>query len=230
MGMPNHYSVDLPSRCLALIDGLWDDAARLRDVDRPDLGPLTSTFLLSMAMPIVNLPIERIERHKNQASNAYADDRFLNKTLSNAVSTTLGGQLLENAEFFESGSWSYARISEDRIFNIAHGLLDPVADDLGGPAAFERARKLQGSQWSSILRNAMAHGGILYLDRDGKSSYGQPVRMFAFVSGVYGDPMDKKRLTGQHLLRIEEMRFRSFLRQWVSWLRKNHLLNNPVAA
>ncbi len=37
----------------------------IRQKGRPDLGSLTTTFLISMSMPIINLPIERIERHKN---------------------------------------------------------------------------------------------------------------------------------------------------------------------
>ena len=33
------------------------------------------------------------------------------------------------------------------------------------------------SQWCSILRNAIAHGGIAYLNENGRSSYGEPVKM-----------------------------------------------------
>lgn len=74
MGNPLHFSTELPGRCLQLIEELWPYAERTRQQDRPDLGSLTTTFLISMSMPIINLPIERIERHKNPEVEGYADD------------------------------------------------------------------------------------------------------------------------------------------------------------
>jgi hypothetical protein len=48
-------------------------------VDRPDLGSLTTTFLISMSMPIITLPIERIERHRDATGQGYADDRHIDE-------------------------------------------------------------------------------------------------------------------------------------------------------
>jgi hypothetical protein len=61
----------------------------------------------------------------------------------------------------------------------------------------------------------MAHGGIAYLDEDGQTSYGRPIKMYAFVSGRFDD---KDALIAVSVLRISEINFRQFLHRWVSWL------------
>ncbi len=76
----------------------------------------------------------------------------------------------------------------------------------------------------------MAHGGIAYLDESGRSSYGTPVKMFAFVSGKYGKPKCEHaetacrfgmgNLEGLNILRISETDYRQFLEEWVAWLTK----------
>ena len=40
---------------------LWPHVEKIRQAGRPELGPLTTTFLISMSTPIINLPIERIQ-------------------------------------------------------------------------------------------------------------------------------------------------------------------------
>jgi hypothetical protein len=96
MGNPLHYSLELPQRCLQLIEELWPCAERTWQPGRSSLGPLTTTFLISMSMPIITLPVERIERHQNDNGQGYADDRDLNRRLAEAVITVLGGHPLDN--------------------------------------------------------------------------------------------------------------------------------------
>src|SRR5690606_34298465 len=96
-------------------------------------------------------------------------------------------------------------------------LPDAIAKLLGTEEASERAEKMPTSQWCGILRNAMAHGGIAYLDEDGRSTYGNPVKMLLFVSGKF-DPANPKKLIAVNLLRISETDYRAFLGRWVTWL------------
>jgi hypothetical protein len=217
MGNPLHYSLELPQRCLQLIDELWPHAERVLQRDSPDLGSLTTTFLMAMSMPIVNFPVERIERHRAIPRRHYADDRHVHEGVTTAVLGALGAQQLKSAPFYVSGAWSFLSCPGDRLFNIADGLPVEVADQLSKPEAAERAAKLPASQWCSILRNSMSHGGIGYLDNEGRSSYGRSVTMYVFVSGKY----DRERpgeLIGLNLLRINEANYREFLRKWVGWL------------
>jgi hypothetical protein len=218
LGNPDHYSRALPQRCLQLIDDLWGHATQTLQADRPECGPLTSTFLLSMSMPIVNLPIERIERHRVKEGEAYADDSAKDPKLSRAIFDTLGPQELRKAPFYSPGAWSFA---EARVFNISDGLPTEFATMLASPEAEKRASKMPTSQWSSILRNAMAHGGIAYLDHSGQYAYEEaPVGMYLFVSGKKND---EGKLIGLRLLRISEAKYRDFLRAWVKWLQQTGL-------
>jgi hypothetical protein len=65
------------------------------------------------------------------------------------------------------------------------------------------------------LRNALAHGGIAYLDAQGRQTDGQAA-MLAFVGAV----MKGGRITGVNVLRVGERDYRQFLAAWASWLRQ----------
>ncbi len=213
MGNPLHYSLELPQRCSQLIEELWPYAEKILQAEQPELGSLTTTFLISMSMPVVNLPVERMERHKNAIEQGYADDRNINPVVAEAVATILGGEEFHKAPFYIHDAWSFATHAP---FNIARPLPDDLVVELGTKRAAVRASKMPTSQWCSVLRNAMAHGGIAYLDENGRTSYGQPVRMYAFVSGKYDDA---EELIGINVLRISEANYRIFLRHWVDWLK-----------
>jgi hypothetical protein len=226
MSNPRHYSVEIPQRCLQLIDELWPHAEKTQQPNHPDLGPLTTTFLISMSMPIINLPVERIERHRSTRNEGYADDRYIDATLTAAVDTILSGQELRKAPFYSHGAWSYASNSDGAAFNVARSLPTDLGQQLCTKAAIAKAAKMPTSQWCSILRNAMAHGGIAYLDEHGQTSYGQPVKMYAFISGP--NVKDQEQPVTLNVLRISEVNYRIFLRRWVEWLESSGL--NEMAA
>jgi len=229
MGNPLHFSLELPQRCLQLIDELWPHVEKTRQADRPDLGSLSTTFLISMSMPIINLPIERIERHKSAKDEGYADDRCIDARVATAVLEALGGQRLSKAPFYAPGEWSFGTYSQRPVFNIARSIPDDLATELGQQEAVARADSMPTSQWCSIVRNAMAHGGIAYLNENGRTSYGEPVKMYAFVSGVFDDA-DRTKLLRLNVLRISEVNYRKFLRRWVAWLKSSGLANELSAA
>lgn len=229
MGNPQHYSVELPGRCLALINGLWPEASKLHGGDNPELGPLTSTFLVSMSMPILTIPLERVERQIDKAlDQAYADDRHLGPKAAAAFVDVIRKGKLGEAAFYKDGAWRFVGVRKGPLPNIANGLPEELAAGLSSDEAVEAARDMPASKWVSILRNAMAHGGIAYLDKNGRSTYGTPVKMFAFVSGKYAKPKCQHaeadcrfgmgKLEGLNILRISETDYRQFLEAWVAWL------------
>ena len=120
----------------------------------------------------------------------------------------------------------HSRFSD--LFNIADLTPNNLAAELGTEQAARKAANMPTSQWSSVLRNALAHGGIAYLDETGQSSSTKPVKMYAFISGKY-DERDKERLIGLNILRISEANYRVFLRKWVAWLRDAGLTVLPPA-
>ncbi|WP_139250828.1 hypothetical protein [Palleronia salina] len=240
MGNPQHYSIELPSRCLDLINGLWSAASNLYGGAHPDLGPLTSTFLVSMSMPILNIPLERIERQidKNDGE-AYADDRHLNPEAVEAFMKVIRKGKLGDAPFYKDGTWRFHPLRDGPFPNISDGLPDSLAEALESEDAIKAARVMPASQWVSLLRNAMAHGGIAYLDENGRSRHGTPVKMFAFVSGKYGKPkcefadaacrFGMGKLDGLNFLRISEDDYRSFLGDWVAWLVASKIAKQAAA-
>lgn len=229
MGNPRHYSIELPGRCIELIERLWPAVSEIHGGEHPELGPLTSTFLLSMSMPIINVPLERIERHINKPDGAaYADDRPLSEDAVKAFQSVIQKGKLHDSPFYDEGAWHFLSIKGKRMPNIAHGLPEDWGKALGGDDATKNAHNMPAAQWISVLRNAMAHGGIAYLDENGQSSHGAPVKMYAFVSGKYAKPKCQHadadcrfgmgELESLNILRISEEAYRTFLQKWVAWL------------
>jgi hypothetical protein len=229
LGNPSHYSLELPVRCLQLIEGLWPHAERLHEPGRAEAGPLTTTFLLAMAMPMIVLPVERLERQLQRGiDEGYADDRYVGPAvLAKSVAKELGGGSISKSLFFQPDTWSYCHW-DDPTVNVARGLPHRLTLKLAAAAAFDGAASLRASQWCSILRNALAHGGIAYLNREGQSTAGERAEMLCFVSGDY-NKQDKKTLEGVHCLRISEADFRHFLCRWVEWLNSSGITNLMAA-
>ena len=221
MGNPLHYSLELPSRCIQLVDALWPLVEEIPQPDAPDLGPLTSTFLISMSIPMITIPVERIQRARNPGAHAYANDRGLDERVTDAFDTVLNGAL-KDAPFYVPGHWRFASETEKLPINIAEGIPDLISDKLNVEGAVAAAGEMNASQWVSTIRNSFAHGGIAYLDETGRSSFGTPVKMYAFVSGKYDQEGSKRPapLEGLYFLQIGEAQYRDFLNRWVGWLRE----------
>lgn len=221
MGNPLHTSLELPQRCLQLIDELWATVEATEEKRRPDLGSMTTTFLLAMSMPIINLPIERLVNRSEIGK--YADDRHLDKAATEAIDRIVGGRPLKDAPFYVPNAWSF--ITSDPDFNIANPMPDAVAAALSSKEALLNAKKMPVSELCSVLRNSMAHGGIAYLDANGRSTYDRPVAMYAFVSGKFDDD---NVLIGLKILRIREGDYRKFLSRWAHWLSSLGLLEKAA--
>jgi hypothetical protein len=218
MGTPKHYSREVPARCLQLIDELWPAAERVHVPGQEDRGPLTTTFLLAMATPIITLPIERIERLYGRAmGDAYFDDRPLSMDLADAIHGVFKAARFETAPFHCPEQWRFASIAF-KGENLADEVPAELVDQLVAPEAFIAAGRMPVSEWASCLRNALAHGGVLYLDRDGRHLAGEAAERLAFVSAKYPDDRPRGRPERLKVLSIEQNDFRDFLRRWVGWL------------
>lgn len=224
MGTPANYSQELPARCLRLIDALWPAVEDVRIPGQEQLGPLTTTFLLAMATPIITFPIERIERYRGKAEAGYMNERPLDEAMATEVDRVLIKGTLGKAPFFREGDWRFAVIQNDN-YNLARRYPDELHDALSAADALDAASKMPSQEWTSCLRNALAHGGVLYLDGQGRPSHDQQAEMLAFVSAKY-QPDDLRRSRSPErlkVLRIEEKAFRSFLHAWADWVRGSGL-------
>lgn len=77
MGNPTHFSLEVPKRAHQLLRDLYE---QLGDSEGTRL-PLKATFLLSISMPIVILPIERILKYKRTPNEVHMNDAVLNARL-----------------------------------------------------------------------------------------------------------------------------------------------------
>ncbi len=239
MGAPEHYSQDLPDRCYQLITKLWDTVQVTFNDGEEHLGPMTTTFLLAMANPIIVLPIERIERHRGKEIAGYVNDRPLDHHLALEIDRVLGAPRFSHCPFFEPGQWRFTTVPFKHQ-NFALRFPDDARDALDRQEALERAAQLQASEWAACLRNALAHGGVSYLDGDGYARQGVPVEMLAFVSATYpkhpiGHPLAGYRDTSKppvelKVLRITEAGFFRFLGRWVDWLKASGLSSSLARA
>jgi hypothetical protein len=220
MGIPQHYSLELPRRCLIIIEELWGAASNVYLPQQKYLGPLTTTFLLSMAAPIISLPLERIVKSFDQVDDSYVDDSFLNKEIAQTMRDIYETGKFGELSFFKADAWSFAEYSKvSEPLNIAKNFPIKLANELATEPAHQCAKRMDFRQWINCLRNALAHGGIAFLDENGHQTFGDSAKMYAFVSGKY-DKHNREKLIGIKALRIGEAEFREFLGLWVAWLEK----------
>lgn len=233
MGQPNNYSTELPLRCLDLLNSLLGVVENDRKTAERHGGALTTTLTLALATPMLMLPIERIQKHLNQAEG-YADDRELSPELTKRIDVAVKGKKLADYPKFAEFDWYY--LANVAPFNLATGLSSNLTAQLSGDNARSAAAALDFAAFLSCLRNGLSHGGILYLDERGRSSYGQ-ASMICFVSArqEYMRPFCDQRngrcppinpaIRDLRLLRISENNFRAFLTNWVGWLQDAGLRN-----
>jgi len=127
---------------------------------------------------------------------------------------------MREAPFFDGAAWSFASIGGEPFPNFSNGLPEPVAERLNQPDSRALVADMQVAEWMSILRNALSHGGILYLDKDGRSAFSERVSKFGFVSGKFDRNKTPPVLTEIKILRISEGDYIGFLRRWVEWLNR----------
>lgn len=89
---------------------------------------------------------------------------------------------------------------------------------LGSDQARKDADYAAASRVLLDLRNALAHGGISYLDEHGQQGPG-PAAMLAFA----GLKLRNRTPVGLNVLRIREEDFFEFLMAWANWLTRTRL-------
>lgn len=213
MSRPEHYSLEIAARCERLIEQLTDKVdGDPRLVDEWG-GPLRTTFLLAMSTPMIVLPMERLFRPLFSKAGV-ANDIELDPTLAARVRDTLGpGQQFGQAPFFEADSWSY--LAATPAFPVARVWPQEVFARLATRDALTEAANAPAADVLECLRNALAHGGIAYLDANGQQT-DSATNMLGFASNT----RDRK---GLQLLRISVDGYQRFLRAWSGWVSERQI-------
>lgn len=212
MGIPQHYSREIPQRCDALIEELIPIVERGLGADAAFGGPLKTTLLLALATPMIVLPVERIFKRVAFGDSGVAGDRAIDEALAQGVHAVLQGDHAFGDTPFGSGGWAYAGTVEP--FNVGKRWPEELLRRLDGKDARVAAQCAPAWRVLQDLRNALAHGGVAYLDADGRASHGA-----AEMLGFAGAVMKGHRVVSLNVLRIQKDDFRSFLSAWATWLR-----------
>jgi hypothetical protein len=203
--IPQHYSRDIAQRCQTLIRDLRSAVQGGLPGDAQFGGELSTTFLLAMATPMLVLPIERLFKPARPGASQVGDDRRLDPDLAREVDDVFGSTF-SAAPFVVPGRWGY--VPGYPYFNVANIWPGGLLESLGMSDAFRRADGAPAAVVLRDLRNALAHGGIAYLDADGRQAEANAAMLaFAGVSR-----------TGLNILRVSEDDFCSFLMAWADWL------------
>ena len=227
MGIPEHYSRDIPSRCQTLIDNLWPSVKRGFSGDRAFGGPLSTTFLLALATPMIVLPTERILKLLERRPGQVGDEREVDPELDQRIAKAFSpGVTFGVAPFRRGGRWSY--VANWERFNIARDWPQELLHSLAEPEAAKSADEAPAKQIIFDLRNALAHGGVAYLDAEGRQTQGEAA-MLAFAAAA------RSGRSALNILRVSEDDFLLFLQSWAQWLAKpriRRILNqmDPLAA
>jgi hypothetical protein len=211
MGRPNHYSKDVAERCRRLL-------VELRPVIESDSGaiqryggPLTTTFLLAMGTPMLVFPLERLKKPFDmKQQRRVASDRGLDTALTTEVERVFDLSFVK-APFGAADGWSCVQ-GWKPPFNLAHSWPKQILARLASPEAVEIAANAKVRFVLDVLRNALAHGGVYYLDRHGWNSDGEAA-MLAFVGATTSGVIQ-----GFDVLRVHQEHFYDFLLAWSDWL------------
>jgi hypothetical protein len=157
------------------------------------------------------LPIERLFKPVVEKRPGVADDSALDETANERIRKTLGsGQAFRLAHFFEEEAWTY--LDAVPRFALAQEWPADIFDALATAEAQRAAADAPAAAVLLTLRNALGHGGVAYLDADGRQSLAA-TNMLAFAS--YPAWNRKKEL---RLLRVSVEAYQRFLGRWAHWL------------
>ena len=201
--IPARFIFEYPERCLQLIEEI-EPLARSRS--------LVGSFSLLVAPSLFLIPYERLKN--NHPLREGTREPEVNRALKR-----VGRQKWSRSEFWDGEpgqSWRFTRIvtSPERTEEWAdeEGLhpFDGEAKNHIGRADTERVIR--------VIRNALAHGNIVYLDGKGYERLGAQVQYLAFLSRYEENEVDRQRAETYRLVAVTEDDFLAFLKQWSAWL------------
>jgi hypothetical protein len=200
--IPARFVVEYPLRCLELLQAL-EPTARKRK--------LLASFSLLAASGIFTIPYSRLKEHSHplgeppRCRSLYDALRIINK------------QKFLGAEFWretQPGPWRFSRIVSRPNSTInwrdERGL-HPMRADAQNMIGTCKVREVL---W--VIRNALAHGNIVYLDESGNESWGAEVRYLAFLTRH--EELRAPPPKSYDLVTATEESFLDFVKSWANWL------------
>ena len=203
MGVPDRFAIEYPRRALELI-GMLEAQARENN--------LLGSFGLLAASAILTIPFERMR------SSHFLHDDARDADLVRKLKV-LEKVVFLKAPFWRSepdgGAWRQSRIVN--AVDEVHGWLDQDSCD----ARSEESNTIQSRKASEVLRvfrNALAHGNIIYLDKNGQEIAGNQMVYMAFLSRYKETAAQREQAETYRVVITTEEAFLQFVRSWAEWI------------
>lgn len=203
--IPQRFATEYPERCLHLLDA-FEPIAQERD--------LYGTFSVMLAASILIIPWERANGRHPLTQEQGGD---LNTGLRR-----LERQRWLVADFWQgtpAGEWRFSRIMGDP--NAVHAWQDEEGQPSFSPEANTVGRRRVGEVFR-VLRNALAHGNIVYLSEHGQETAGARVQHIAFLSRYEETPEQREAAETYRVVTVRETDFLPFVRAWALWVYHHH--------
>jgi hypothetical protein len=203
--IPNRFATEYPERCLQLLKA-FEPIAQEHD--------LNGTFSIMLAASVLIIPWERV-------SNKHPLVQEHGSVLQASINRLEKQKWLE-ADFWggtTTGKWHFSRIMGDPN-NVAGW-----RDDHDRPSFSSESNTINRRNVPAVfrvLRNALAHGNIIYLDRNGWETEGARVHYLAFLARYEENEEQKKKAETYRLVTVREKDFLPFVRAWARWVAAHH--------
>jgi hypothetical protein len=196
MGVPERFVTEYPDRCRRLLEML-EGPARKAD--------LIGSFALLVASAAFNIPYARMSEEDHPLGRP--DHRLYHEI-----------EELKKQRFEEAAFWNGAGPS---FFRYARIITNPEdssrwEDANGNHPLSSRTRPKNASRVLRTIRNGLAHGNVVYLNKDGQETPGDKLVYLAFLSKP--DREDKQDGDGYRIVIFDEEGFLAFLKAWINWL------------
>ncbi len=202
--IPARFVVEYPQRCLDLIEAL-EPTARQRD--------FVGSFSLLAAAAVFVIPYERMGSTTHPLHKGTRDvDLF-------AALKSLRRQPFTTAQFWNGNppnAWRFSRIMTNA--NDTAGW----EDERGlHPMSANAENSLPGRKAEDVLRvirNALAHGNIVYLNESGFEQRDTKLQFLGFLSRYEETPEQKAQSETYRLVTTTEDEFLRFVKLWAKWV------------
>ncbi|MBY3384325.1 hypothetical protein [Rhizobium laguerreae] len=203
MGVPSRFAIEYPQRALQLID-LLEKSARESE--------LLGSFGLLAAAAVLTIPFERMK------SSHFMHDETRDIDLVKSLKALTKAKFLK-APFWQgepdTGAWRQSRVTN-------------AVDDVGGWCDAEDRHSLskeaniihtrKADKVLRVLRNALAPGNIIYLDKSEQEIAGNRVVYMAFLSRYEEIEQERELAETYRVVVTTEEAFLHFVRSWAHWV------------
>jgi hypothetical protein len=202
--IPARFVVEYPKRCLELIEAL-EPTARHRE--------FVGSFSLLVAAAVFVIPYERMRSQKHPLHSEVRDIDLFRALRS-----------LRNKPFiaapFWSGeppnAWRFSRIMTNP--NNTERWRDEVGLHPMATHATNSMERRKADDVLRVIRNALAHGNIVYLNEKGFEERNTTLQFLGFLSRYEETCEQKKQSETYRLVTTTEDEFLRFVKLWAKWV------------